>query len=1534
MASNEGANSQKDLLARWRARKKSTATTSSGIPATNSDTPPLSLGQQRLWLLQELHPGNPFYHYTELYRLDGPLEVEIFLQAFDQLCQRHQILRTTFPATEEQPHQVIQAKPNHEVRIQNASDRTPSEVEELVYAEARRPFDLVNGPLTRLLLLRLGAEEYLLVLSMHHIITDKWSMRILRTEWAHYYQSLITQKEQSLAPLRIQYGDYAAWQRTQSIDEQHLAYWQQQLAGEIPILQLPLDRPRKSIPTYAGAFSERSLDPSLSQQLIQLSQEKGTTLFALLLTAFKVLLCRYARQTDILIGTPFTNRDQKELEQLIGFFNDTLVLRSDLSGDPTFSLLLSRVQRTVLDAFAHKNVPFETLVKEISPERDPGLNPLFQTMFLYHDVPESPDFGNGIRLEHKPFDLGVAKFDLTLYISNDQGALSAIVEYATDVFDASTIERLHDHFQQLLRVICKAPDQPISTYTILSEAERKQLLIDWNPTPFGPAFDRHVVHQIAQQPPDQLAVISGAEQLTYGALEERATALAQGLLRAKLGPNPIIGLYTERSPELLIGILGILKAGGAYLPLDPHYPAERIQYMLEDSEAAYLVTQKGIPSELSAWSDRSIAITTPVSPTELLPLPSLRDEQLAYLIYTSGSTGKPKGVAVTHGNLRISTADRFQVYPSNPKQFLLLSSFSFDSSVAGIFWTLCSGGALVLPPRRIEQDLEQLAALIFEQAVSHTLLLPSLYQLLLEHSPAERLRALDTIIVAGEACPVSLPQLHFERLPESRLFNEYGPTEATVWCTVCELQADELSDRVPIGRPTPHAQIYLLDAQREPVPIGVAGELYVGGPGITQGYYRRPALTAERFLPHPFSRDASERLYRTGDLARYRPDGTIDFLGRADQQIKIRGYRIEPDEIRTRLLQLANVQDALIQVQSGPKQTKRLVAYLVADSATDRASIQQALSQQLPEYMVPSAYVLLAVWPRLPNGKIDQRALPAPDEQALASTPDYLAPRTPTEQMLADCWAEVLQLPRVGIHDNFFAIGGDSILSIQIVAKLRQAGLRLKANQLFEHQTISELALYAQQTDPGNDTTEIITGIFPLSPIQEWFFAEHQTAPHYWNQAIRYQLSDRLSEATVATGAERLSQQHDLLRATFTQKGAKWMGYIQPPGEQSFSTYLDLSNRTESEQAQQIETTLRNFQDTLLLSAGPLFQLFYFHCQPQRADQLILLAHHLVVDVVSWQILDRDLNQLLRPEGQALGSKTTAYSEWCNSLQSEWASGTFAEEQAFWIAQTQASTPFPTDSTVELPVAESGIATYQQQLEAATTQQWLETALAVYRLKADEFLIICFLETLLDWKGITNQTLLLERHGREAPTETIDLSNTVGWFTAFFPLRLELNPSDNLANRIKATKEQIRKVPRGGLGYGVLRYLSDSDIHWEHAPATVINYLGQQDGTERTGIGAPEPLFSYLRDPRTERNYLLELNAALRSGKLQLSWSFHQTIHQHDTIEAFAAHFEQTFRRLIDHCLAVDSENYTPSDFPDAELNQDDLDTLLGQIDL
>lgn len=1047
---------------------------------------PLSFAQERLWFLDQLEPGHAFYNIPVAVRLVGEVDERVLSQVVNEVVRRHEILRTTFATVDERPVQSIATELAVALPVEDLTDMSEEERErraqERAQTEAQMPFDLVTGPLLRVRLLRLTATEHILLFTVHHIVADGWSMGVLVQEVVALYTAYVQQQPSPLPELTIQYVDFAHWQRqwlSGPVLQQQLTYWTEHLAGAPTVLNLPTDRPRPSVQSYRGATYSFTVGAPTVAGLYQVGQQAQATLFMTLVAAFTVLLARYSGQRDICIGTPIANRTRAELEPLIGFFVNTLVLRTQINPTQPFLTLLEQVRTTALNAYAYQDIPFEHLVEVVNPTRQLSHTPLFQVMLVLQNAPMDSLQLPGLTLASIPVESTTAQFDLTVELVEADGQLYGTVGYSTDLFDATTIERLTNHYIRLLEAIVAEPTVRVQDLTMLSAAERTRLLVEWNATatdaPAMQTIQELFEAQVARTP-EAVAVVYEDQQLTYGALNTRANQLARYLRTLGVRPDVLVGLCVERSLEMLVGMLGILKAGGAYVPLDPTYPTERLAYMLADSQPQVLLTQAPFHALLPVTEIPTLCLdtqwtTVATEATDNLPHQTL-PQHLAYVIYTSGSTGKGKGVLVTHANAVHSTMARLINYREGLSSFLLLSSIAFDSSVAGILGTLAHGGRLVLPVAGERLEPGTLWELIDQRKISHLLTVPSFYRLLLEHMPVTEGHSLRSVILAGEECGSDLLVKHRSPLPGVRFFNEYGPTEATVWSTVHEGRDWESTPTVPIGRPIANTQIYILDGNLEPVTVGVAGELYIAGAGLARGYLRRLDLTAEKFIPNPFSPEPGARMYKSGDLARYLSDGNIEYLGRLDHQVKIRGFRIELGEIEATLQAVPGVREAVVLAREDHPGDKRLVAYVVAaDGSLSANTVRTQVAKSLPAHMVPAQYVMLAQLPLTPNGKLDRKALPAPEQTR--GEQGYVAPRTPVEAKLAEVWAEVLEVDRVGVEDNFFELGGHSLLATRLLSHVRatfQVEVPLRA--VFEAPTISELARLIETIREGRSITK------------------------------------------------------------------------------------------------------------------------------------------------------------------------------------------------------------------------------------------------------------------------------------------------------------------------------------------------------------------------------------------------------------------------------------------------------------------------------
>ncbi len=1064
------------LLEHQLQRRAAAAADEQAIPARGATgASPLSFGQERLWFLHHLEHDAAIYNIALAARMSEAPNVAALRRALDALVERHPILRTVFATVDGRPVQVVAEPCSTALALVDLSDRPSAEREgaaqQFIADEARRPFDLERGPLLRSTLIRLDDREHVFLVTMHHIVSDGWSLGILHRELTELYLAFSAGHEPALAPLPVQYADFAAWQREWLQGERLealLGYWRTQLAGAPLVVELPADRPRPRTPTYRGAGVGMLWSPELARGLTALSQREGVTLFMTLLAAFGVLLHRYTGLDDLLIGSPIAGRNRREVEGLIGFFVNTLALRVDLRGDPTFRELLRRVRETTLGAYAHQDLPFEKLVEALQPERDRSRQPVVQVMFAFQNLPEEAAVRT--HLLRSGVDTGTAKFDLTLYITETLQGLEGWFEYSTDLFDPDTIQRLAGHFTTLVEGLVADPDSSLSRCPLLTAAERQQVVIDWNdtaaPFPADRGIDELFQAQV-EQTPDRTAVVWGDERWSYRTLNARANQLAHYLQRRGLGPDVLVGLRLERSPELVVALLGILKAGGAYLPLDLAYPPARQAFMLRDGAAPVLITTSALRSEVLDYHGEVICLdrdeaAIAAESTEN-PHGGASGDHLAYVIYTSGSTGEPKGVAVPHRavNRLVVNTDYVQLGPADV--VAQVSNASFDAATFEIWGALLNGARLVILDKEVVLSARELRAAIERHGIGTMFLTTALFNQLVAEEPAV-FAGLEQLLVGGEALDPVWIRAALQAGPPRRLLNAYGPTETTTFAATYHVEhVPTDATTIPIGRPIANTRLYVLDRHLTPCPIGVPGELYIGGPGVARGYLHRPALTAEKFVPDPFGVERNGCLYRTGDRVRLLHDGNIEFLGRIDQQVKLRGFRIELGEIEAVLCQHPGVQQAVVVVHESAEAGKRLVAYVVPHdpAAAIVEALPQFLRQELPAYMVPAVFTPLAALPLNANGKLDRAALPPPGHVGAPERGTNARPRTEVQARLTRIWQALLGVPAVRVDDDFFDLGGHSLLVMRLLTEIeKEFGQRPPLSTIFPQATIEGLAAW------------------------------------------------------------------------------------------------------------------------------------------------------------------------------------------------------------------------------------------------------------------------------------------------------------------------------------------------------------------------------------------------------------------------------------------------------------------------------------------
>ncbi|MEH1937183.1 MAG: amino acid adenylation domain-containing protein [Nostoc sp.] len=1540
---------------------------------------PVSFAQERVYFIQQLAPESSAYQFQATMRFKGQLNVAVLQQCLNEIVLRHEIFRTTYPAVNGRLFQVIH--PPQPISFQVIDLQTfpeskrEIEAQRLVETEVQKPFDLNQLPLVKWVLLKLSAQEHLLIHIEHHMAHDGWSFNIFLSELVELYQAFSLGYSSPLTEPLLQFVDFAHWQRqwVKSQEAQaQLAYWQQKLSGSSPLLELPYDRPRPTEQTYNGDQIRVELPISLCESLRVLSRQESVTLFMTMLGAFLVILHRYTGQDDLSVGTAVANRRMQEVEKLIGMIVNNLVLRTDLSGNPTFRELLGRVRQVTLEAYANEDLPFDKVVEVLKPIRNLSHNPLFQVMFSFHDSP-MPDLslpGLDISL-HEPISNKSAKFDLDFLViprseqcvqnGSKTGAkgITLILEYNSHLFDAATIQRMLEQYQTLLEGIVANPEQRVSQLPLLTQTQQ-QLLVEWNQThreyPAKECIHKLFAAQV-ELTPDAIAIKHEGQQLTYRELSDRANQIAHYLQSLGVKPETLVGICVDRSLEMIVGLVGILKAGGAYIPLDPAYPKERLADILEDTQLSILLTQERFQAKLPDYAGKTICLDRDWSQiaqhSTANPINEVQPHNLAYIIYTSGSTGKPKGVMIEQRSLFNFVMTATHEYGINASDNILqFASICFDASVEEILPCLSVGATLVLRTEEMLHSSDEFWRCCREWQLT-VLDLPTAYwhQLAAELTPEDSRipESLRMVIIGGEEAQLEKVKrwhssvAHLSHPPQ--LLNSYGPTEATVITTLNSLTPAATS--VAIGRPISNVQVYVLDQYLQSVPIGVPGELHIGGAGLARGYWQHPELTALKFIQSP----KLDRLYKTGDIARFRANGNLEYLGRVDDQVKIRGFRIELGEIETVLRQHPQVFQAVVIAREDIPGQKRLVAYVVPHELQPNADeLRHFLKQKLPNYMMPSAFMLLKTLPMTPNQKVDYRALPAPDLSRSVED-NFVAPQTPTEKRLAAIWSEILRLEKVSIHDNFFELGGDSILSIQVISRANQAGIQIAPKQLFQNQTIAELAAVAGITRSVKAEQGLVTGLVALTPIQQWFFEQKLPEPDYFNQSALLEVPPNLQPELLQQVVQELLVHHDALRSRFArlprgesrfvQEGENWQQFNAPPQEPVPFRVINLSHLSAEEQQTAIKAADAELQASLNLSTGAIARVALFQLGNDQPGRLLFIIHHLAVDGISWRILLEDLatgyQQISCGEAIKLPSKTTSFQYWSDRL-TEYAQS--SDELNYWLSESSLKvTALPIDypSGKENNTIAS-TASVLLSLSAEYTRALLQDVPSAYNTQINDVLLTALVQSFAQWTGERSLFVDLEGHGREDLFEDVDLSRTVGWFTTLFPVHLQLEEVDHPGEVLKLVKEQLRRIPNRGIGYGVLRYLQLDDTirtKLQSLPQAEVsfNYLGQFDQVLRASavLGLAQE-FKAEQSLLNQRSHLLGVSGFIRAGRLEMTWTYSEKVHKRDTIEGLAFGFMEALRSLIAHCQSPNARGHTPSDFSAARLSQKQLDKFIAKV--
>jgi amino acid adenylation domain-containing protein/non-ribosomal peptide synthase protein (TIGR01720 family) len=1275
---------------------------------------------------------------------------------------------------------------------------------------------------------------------------------------------------------------------------------------------------------------------------------------------------------------------------LIGFFANTLVLRCNLSGNPTFLDLLHRVQQIALEAYEHQDVPFEMLVSEIQPERDMSRTPLFQVMFTVQEAMIRTLQLPGLTLEPVMMDSGTAKFDLTLSVIERKDFLRLEFEYNTDLFDRDTILRMAGHFEQLIREILQDPLRNISRYSLLTSPEKQLLLSDWVNDlvdyPWRNLCVHEIFHRRALTNPNAIAIEFNQQSLTYLEIDQKSDQLAALLSQLGVTNETIVGICVDRSPKMMIGMLGILKAGGSFLPLDPNYPLDRLGYLIIDSNTKIILTQSSVIERIPLVGVEvvNLDLDLNVKPTSFSKngYPPTLPEQLAYVIYTSGSTGRPKGVMLSHSgltNLLYHIAEPHQFNPNT--RHLQFFSYSFDGSVMDILGVLVNGGCLVIVDQNTLGSIDELFACIQNHHINSSLLPPALLRLL----PHEGLFELKTLSTGGESSPIDV----WNRWAQDRsLVNLYGPTEATVVTQYYISTKDDSSKRrsIPIGKSMPNIRAYVLDRNLEPVPVGVPGELYITGIGLARGYKNQPQLTAAAFLPNPMITQedldnpvAGNKLlclYKTGDRVRCLPDGNLEFMGRVDTQIKLRGFRIEIGEIESVIREHAAVTDTLVTIRDDVLDDKKLVAYIISshEKSSWQNELRALLKSRLPDYMLPSAIVQIDSFPMTPNGKIDYKKLPKPELVRISDDSDQEAPQSEIENVLAGIWSELLKLERVGRRENFFELGGDSILSIQMISKARQAGIKITPRTVFQAQTIAELGnladfVHSNEVDLEQESQTPVSGDVLLTPIQQYFFEQTLAQPWHWNQSILlevdlYKLAGIQRSSAASRRIQEILEQtyfhlvthHDQLRASYTLSQDGWQQLILPVDEANtwqnnqVMEWIHYSPQGNEPDEKTINSHISKVQASFNLDHPPLLRVVYFDRGAGKPGKLLFVAHHLIIDGISWRILLQDFysvfTQLSSNNPTHIPHKTTSYKEWSNFLYSFARSAALDSRVDYWNSLAEIN---PGILPVDFPDTmerndEASLSSVRTAFDENFTRDLIKFPPSAIGVTTEEVLLTALLITWHSWTGQTHLLFDTEYHGRDElwadlPDQPVlDISRTIGWFTSLYPVHLDW-VTDNPSVALKRVKEQFRGIPDHGITYGIIRYLSTNEtvkrnLVDRRQSEISFNYLGQvnpaidPDGHIKISTGSSGPDHA----PENKRTYLIDITGSITDGKLMMEWHYSNKIHQKETINRLVHVYGNVLQSIVTHCKTIEAGQYTPSDFTDIDISQEEVDRLMSEI--
>lgn len=1500
---------------------------------------PLSYGQEALWYLFKLSPQSPAYNEVYAWKITGNLKVNALKRSFNLLISRHDSLRTNFKIVEGKPVQVIRDVIDLPFEEKSISHLKTNQIKNFLIKEAEVPFNLEKDSLVRMHLFSRNSKEYFFLLNIHHIAIDLWSIGMLMEELTSLYAAEAMGNKISLSPLRWNYKDFITWQRNyikSERGEKDWEYWRDKLKGISPVLNIHTDFPRPPAQTFEGLSHNFTFGKGVSLKIREFSKKTGFTPFMVVLAALQTLFYRYTGDEDIIIGCPSLGRTTEQFKKIIGYFINPLPLRGVVNRETTFRSLLEQGKNNLLGALEHQDFPFPLMVKRLDIHRDANRSPLFQVMLNW----EKPTFQKSnhkslltlfesgfqinlgeIVIETISLEKSTAMFDLTFSIAENEEVFNGSIEYNRNLFKNDTICRMENHLKNLLVDGMKYPQKKVFHLELLDKQERKQILTHWNKTQFK-FKETHLIHQLfeeqVQNTPHEIALEDDQFEISYNEVNSKANQIAHFLRERGVGPDRTVGILLENSIDTVIGILGVLKAGGAYVPLDPNHPNERLKFIIKDSQTTNIITRKSFLHKVKIKGVTLFDLETVWEnilkyPKKNLPVQN-NLKNLAYIIYTSGSTGKPKGVMIPHEGVcnRILWGRHF--YPLSRRDRLLqVTPICFDNSVWEIFKSLTSGSRLIIPKPNSYQNIKYLLKIIKEKNVTIVQLIPFILDALLREKGIEECKKIKAVLVGVEPLSQDTVNLFYKKL-SGKVYNFYGLTETTVDATYYKCNPNEGGLTVPIGKPIGNTYAYILDPNLNPQPVGIPGEIYIGGAGLARGYCGKRKKLNDRFIASPFKSQKTARLFRTGDIGFYRLDGNIIFCGRNDQQIKIRGNRIELGEIEEVLKENPKIKVASVfMIENGknrdPLQNIRCPKVLAACVMTDGSilteeKITDYLREKLPDYMIPACWFFVDKIPLTASGKIDKIKLKSEVLKLIKTDKDFKKPQSKKEKELHKIFSKVLGLRRLSTNDSFFELGGDSILSLKVVFEANQVGIQISPKDIVQHQTIKRLAQLGKEKAIKIKDIEPGQGEIPLSPIQRWFFDQGFEDSNFYNHALLLKCKIPLDPNILKTTTKILTDFHDSLRIKFRQKNGEWIQYYGEKVSDPPFVNVDLSEIPQKAKLVEMRKKIKNINNSLDLSKGPVFKIIFFKMGEGEQDYLYFLFHHLIIDGVSWRIISEDFQniyqQLVTKNALKTTQKTSTYKEWTEDLIKYSKTKAARDEVAYWSkVANNCSEGLPIDfNKGENNIGNSKVESLS--LEERETQQLLKIAQEEYKLGINVLILAALARSISKWAPEKTNLIDLESHGRDEDITKLDISGTVGWFTSVFPFRVKNLNGIGINKALNFINSTLEKVPHHGIGWGILKqFIEDEDIRQkiESLPKSQIsfNYLGNLDSTYFRN-----PLIEIIKDssvPLQEsenlRDHLIEIESFILDGKIKLDFIYSKNHFKDETIKNLIHDFKE-----------------------------------------